>query len=633
MEVMLAKEYTKGMEGVKKDLSDYSTPPLGWYMSEKYDGYRATFGYNGDGVPKFLSRAGKEFNAPNWFLETMPSVKLLKNLRLDGELWAGRGNFQMMGAVRKKKPVSEEWSHIKYVVYDITNSESNFVDRQKDLIRITKIAAVKWNSNKINLEHPFSTECPISYTDQLEITSVGRMESYYRKIIDDGGEGIMMKHPECIYESGRSSNMLKYKPSFDREAMIVGYKPGKGKYTGKLGGFVCKPLINCDTYMIVDEDPHHEFTLSGMDDTIRGNYKNTHEEGTIITYECSGFTDKGKPRHGRYLRKRTDVILKEAILDSSEKKDLIISIFETIEENLKINKDSFRAKAYTKVLPYLKKIPKDSDLIEENFKNIPGLGNGLSEKIRLIIETGTCPDYDKIMKNKDKFILKRLFQGIHGVGPTCADKLIDNGFKSIKDLESCESINEYLNAVQLKGLKWYEDTIMRIPYDEIVNHEIYLKGVLHKLDENAEITIAGSYRRKCIDSGDIDVLLKASDPSVYENFIRELLKSGYLQETLSHGKKKFMGVSNLDTVMFHCTNRRIDIMYTKPKEYPFAILYFTGSMEFNVKMRNQLLERGYTLNEYGVKFVETGKKFNDTFSTEKEIFDYFGYDYIEPDNR
>ena len=43
--------------------------------------------------------------------------------------------------------------------------------------------------------------------------------------------------------------------------------------------------------------------------------------------------------------------------------------------------------------------------------------------------------------------------------------------------------------------------------------------------------------------------------------------------------------------------RRIDIMYTTPDQYPFAILYFTGSSEFNQKMRAEMLERGMTLNE------------------------------------
>ena len=122
---------------------------------------------------------------------------------------------------------------------------------------------------------------------------------YSQSIIDHGGEGIMIKHPECKYENGRSPYLLKYKPCFDFEGIIIDYKPGKGKYENLLGGFVCKPLINHDTYMTIDDDENHIFTLSGMDDKIRKNYKRTHPEGTIITCECSGFTDKGVPRFGR----------------------------------------------------------------------------------------------------------------------------------------------------------------------------------------------------------------------------------------------------------------------------------------------------------------------------------------------
>ena len=60
--------------------------------------------------------------------------------------------------------------------------------------------------------------------------------------------------------------LLKYKPNFDEEAIIIDYKPGQGKYTGMLGGFICKPLINHDTYSSIDEDEDHIFAISGMDD-------------------------------------------------------------------------------------------------------------------------------------------------------------------------------------------------------------------------------------------------------------------------------------------------------------------------------------------------------------------------------
>ena len=80
-------------------------------------------------------------------------------------------------------------------------------------------------------------------------------------------------------------------------------------------------------------------------------------------------------------------------------------------------------------------------------------------------------------------------------------------------------------------------------------------------------------------------------------------------------------------------NRRIDIMYTKPDEYPFAILYFTGSSEFNQRMRKEILDRGLSINEYSLKDNETKEKVKHVFHTEKDIFDYLGYEYVEPEMR
>ena len=149
-----------------------------------------------------------------------------------------------------------------------------------------------------------------------------------------------LKHPLSLYEDGRSSYMLKFKPAFDRECIIIDYKLGEGKYNGLLGSFICKPLINHDTYMSIDNDENHIFTLSGMDDKIRNNYKTTHPEGTIINYECSGFTDKGVPRFSRYIRKRDDIIIKDHIDDpnSRDKLDKVIEIMNHMEHHYKSNR-------------------------------------------------------------------------------------------------------------------------------------------------------------------------------------------------------------------------------------------------------------------------------------------------------
>ena len=103
----------------------------------------------------------------------------------------------------------------------------------------------------------------------------------------------------------------------------------------------------------------------------------------------------------------------------------------------------------------------------------------------------------------------------------------------------------------------------------------------------------------------------------------------YLIETLAHGPKKFMGMGTIN----QNKNRRIDIMYTKPEEYPFAVLYFTGSKEFNVKMRADVLERGMTLNEHSLKDTETKKPVDHKFVSEEDIFSYLGMEYVHPCDR
>ena len=633
--VMLAKELELGMN-IKNDTSKFSTPPLEWIMSEKFDGYRALFRYeiiDGKPIGKFYSRNRKPFNAPDWFLESMPPYNLLQDKIIDGELWAGRENFQLMGIVRKKIPIPEEWLSIQYQVYDITNLKIPFVKRLKELKKIVNFTQKAWNIRLKNEDFYIpdneTLEPPLIFAKQIKITSEKMMKEYYQTIIDNGGEGIMIKHPQSLYVNGRSSYMLKFKPAFDREGIIIDHKPGEGKYTGLLGSFICRPLINHDTYMSVDQDDTHIFTLSGMDDEIRNNYLKTHPIGTIINYECSGFTEKGVPRFGRYIRIRDDIIIQEHINDpeSKIKLNLIIEIFQNMDKYYRSNYDVFRAKSYSNVCKILKTLTSDKDLDPQHLKSMKGIGQGTLDKIKEIIDTNKLQEYETIKHKKSPY---EDFLKIHGVGKQHAKKLYNSGFRTIDDLLNCKNINEHLNDTQVKGLKYYQDILQRIPYDEIQLHEKYLKNILLKIDPNAELTIAGSYRRKKSNSGDIDLLLKANSKKIYDTFIDQLKKSNYLIEDLARGSKKYMGLGKIN--ISPCC-RRIDIMYTKPEEYPFAILYFTGSGDFNVRMREYALEKGFTMNEYSMKYTETKEKVNHKFINEKDIFQYLNYQYLEPQNR
>ena len=95
---------SKGKKPNMPKNSNSKIPPLGWYMSEKFDGYRAMW----DGK-NFVSRQGNIYNAPEYFKTILPD-----NMCFDGELYAGRENFQKCGVVRHKKPNNKDWQNIKY---------------------------------------------------------------------------------------------------------------------------------------------------------------------------------------------------------------------------------------------------------------------------------------------------------------------------------------------------------------------------------------------------------------------------------------------------------------------------------------------------------------------------------------
>ena len=126
------------------------------------------------------------------------------------------------------------------------------------------------------------------------MNSESDVQKYFSKLTKQGAEGVMLRAPGSSYEVGRTSFLLKVKQLFDAECKIIGYKMGTGKYSGLLGSFQCQLVKNQKI----------KFDISGMDDSIRHNYKKTHPIGTIVTFTYMGTSSSGTPRHPNYLRIR-----------------------------------------------------------------------------------------------------------------------------------------------------------------------------------------------------------------------------------------------------------------------------------------------------------------------------------------
>jgi DNA polymerase beta len=331
--------------------------------------------------------------------------------------------------------------------------------------------------------------------------------------------------------------------------------------------------------------------------------------------------------------------------------ETLISNFKALAEKEKQAEkpNIFRIRAYLKVVKILGEL-KFEVASSDQVKDIPGIGDKTLLKIDEILKSGKLDGLDEYKKSNISD--KKVLEGITGIGPVKAEKLSKEGYTLFK-LKSMftadpETLKSILTHHQILGVKYYEDLLHRIPYDEITKVNEYLNKILkdvnlkHYKPNQYQMQICGSYRRKSPNSGDIDILFyntgslhDETDKEFFNNFLQILVSKKFLKDHLTDPDKvttKYMGFCSLPRKKL---GRRIDMRCIKYSSLPAALLYFTGSGEFNKNMRTFALKKGYTINEYGIFKLNADKTKGDMVSvyTEADIFKTLGLEYIEPQNR
>ncbi len=257
--VLLAQKWTEEVD------------PTGWYMSEKLDGVRAYWDGN-----ELWSRQGNKYYAPDWFLDGLP------DFHLDGELFGGRGEFQVTVSIVRRQDYNDLWKDIKYRIFDAPDDKNEFKKR-------LEILNNWYNLNKV----PYA-----EILKQTICKNRKHLQEELNKVLGLGGEGLIIRQASSKYVHGRSNTLLKVKATHDAEAKVIGYNPGKGKYKGMVGSLQCQMPNGL------------EFNLSGFPDEMR---ENPPEIGTIVTYHYQEWTKDGKPRFPAFFRIRKDVKWEDVI--------------------------------------------------------------------------------------------------------------------------------------------------------------------------------------------------------------------------------------------------------------------------------------------------------------------------------
>jgi DNA polymerase/3'-5' exonuclease PolX len=187
----------------------------------------------------------------------------------------------------------------------------------------------------------------------------------------------------------------------------------------------------------------------------------------------------------------------------------------------------------------------------------------------------------------------------------------------LKLQKAIETGESSLTHTQKIVIIYHKDLIKQVPRAEIAKHVEFIQ-------QFAPTTMAaGSYRRGKPYGSDIDVIVRET----IDDVVKKLTDAGYIKDTFVQGNKKFSGVVKLPG---YNTHRHLDIVFTTPRSYPFALMYFTGSKRFNIRMRLKARTKGLKLNEYGLfnGFVQVGN-----IQTERDIFKLLGIPYVEPKDR
>lgn len=284
---------------------------------------------------------------------------------------------------------------------------------------------------------------------------------------------------------------------------------------------------------------------------------------------------------------------------------------------------------------------------------IKGIGNKTISRINEIIDTGRLSEIKE--REKQVSAVKEL-SSIYGIGPTKASYFYENfGIKNIKDLVKADLQGKIELTNQMKlGIK-YKDTLSeRIPRILITRLEMFVQEQLIDLDFNFIAVICGSYRRAKDFSSDVDILITHKNLNskekcgLYLKKVLDRLEKFFIVDKLTEsynthfqGFATFKNIPDLpnsyDKTQFNVKKNviRLDIIIVPNNFFYTALMHFTGSGDFNQKLRLHAKSLGMKLSEYGLIKTDkkTGKETNIPINSEVDIFNALLLKYIPPDKR
>jgi DNA polymerase (family 10) len=295
------------------------------------------------------------------------------------------------------------------------------------------------------------------------------------------------------------------------------------------------------------------------------------------------------------------------------------------------SKQAFRVRAYEKAVAAVQSLPRNAaELTAGELERVPGIGKSTAAKIREYVDKGSIARVTELRQRYPAEMMELM--RIPGLGPKTVVMLRDRlGVASVEQLKQAiaddalqglpglgtKSQQKIATSIERLGLHGKD---RRTPIAEAMAIAQLVVEELSALDSVKKVQHCGSLRRFRETIADIDVVVASNSP---QDVMDRVVGMSLVDDVISHGDTK--------TSVLTGTGLQIDVRVVKPSQFGAAILYFTGSKQHNIELRQRSIDRGLLLNEYGLEETESGKVLSSR--TEAAIYRTLELDYIPPEMR
>ena len=171
-------------------------------------------------------------------------------LEKDGTVMARKKGNGILNKAIKGKISQDEAERVRIRVWDIIGAESF----ENELDETPYSERYEMLKNAVEAAGPGKYEL----IETAEVADLAAASEHFEEMLARGEEGTIIKNMDHVWENKRSKGLVKMKAEEDCDLEVIGFNPGKGKFTGLVGSIIC-----------TSSDRKVEVSISGLSDALR----------------------------------------------------------------------------------------------------------------------------------------------------------------------------------------------------------------------------------------------------------------------------------------------------------------------------------------------------------------------------